>query len=90
MNSATDQGLKKNTRSGSAIPEKCVLVVSVAGSRRGTARRTTVMMEARMRRRVERLLFTLEKSRRPHTAHDQIKMSRKRPTPTPETVFLNI
>jgi hypothetical protein len=68
----------------------CLLVVSVVASRRGTARRTTVMMEARMRKRVERLLFTLEKSRRPHTAHDQIKMSRKRPTPTPETVFLNL
>jgi hypothetical protein len=36
-----------------------------------------------MRRRVARLLFTLEKRRRPHTAHDQIRMRRKRPAPTP-------
>ena len=49
----------------------------------GTASRTSVTRVARRRRRVERLLFTREKRRSPPTAHDQIRIKRNRPTPTP-------
>jgi hypothetical protein len=48
-----------------------------------------VRREARRMRRVVMLLFTREKRSRLHTATDQIKINRKRPTPTPAIIQPN-